>query len=112
MDNVDVKFDTLVTEICDKLTICIELMQKDGILPKEKSLREIYNEYLHPQKLNLEDERLWEALGKGEVLDVFQFSTGVGLATAKQVKPKNPIELTSANASNWRIHTFPPYQRG
>lgn len=41
---------------------------------------------------------MWKALGNGEVLDVFQFSTGVGLATAKQVKPQNPEELTSANA--------------
>lgn len=31
-------------------------------------------------------------------MDVFQFSTGVGLATAKQVKPINPTQLCSANA--------------
>lgn len=94
----DVKYDFLVTEICDKITTCIELMQKDEIVPKEKKLREIYDSYLHPSKINLNDQRLWDALGKGEVLDVFQFSTGVGLATAKMVKPKNPAELTSANA--------------
>ena len=94
----DVKYDFLVTEICDKITTCIELLQNDGILDKNSSLREIYNKYLHPSKIDLNNKRLWEALGNGEVLDVFQFSTGVGLATAKQVKPKNPTELTSANA--------------
>ena len=94
----DVKYDFLVTEICDKITTCIELMQDDNILPRELSLRQVYNEYLHPAKLNLEDKRMWDALGNGEVLDVFQFSTGVGLATAKLVKPKNPAEMTSANA--------------
>ena len=41
---------------------------------------------------------MWDALGNGNVMDVFQFSTGVGLATAKQIKPRNPIQLTSANA--------------
>ena len=94
----DVKYDFLVTEICDKITTCVELMQEDNIVEKDLSLREIYNKYLHPAVLNLEDKRLWKALGEGSVLDVFQFSTGVGLATAKQVKPKNPAELTSANA--------------
>ena len=94
----DVKYDFLVTEICDKITTCIELMQNDNILPQEKTLRDIYNEQLHPSKINLEDKRLWDALSNGTVLDVFQFSTGVGLATAKQVKPQNPAELTSANA--------------
>lgn len=94
----DVKYDFLVTEICDKITTCIELMQKDNVMPADKNLRQIYDEFLHPAKLNLEDQRLWDSLSKGEVLDVFQFSTGVGLATAKQVKPQNPAELTSANA--------------
>lgn len=94
----DVKYDFLVTEICDKITTCIELMQKDGIVEKDLPLRQIYNKYLHPSVLNLEDKKLWEALGNGSVLDVFQFSTGVGLATAKQVKPQNPTEMTSANA--------------
>jgi DNA polymerase-3 subunit alpha len=94
----DVKYDFLVTEICDKITTCIELMQKDNVMPADKNLRQIYDEFLHPAKLNLEDKRLWDSLSKGEVLDVFQFSTGVGLATAKQVKPQNPAELTSANA--------------
>lgn len=73
-------------------------MQNDGIINNNLKLREFYNQYLHPSKINLDDQRLWEGLGNGEILDVFQFSTGVGLATAKQVKPKNPNEMTSANA--------------
>ena len=93
----DVKYDFLVTEICDKITTCVELLQRDNII-EQGSLRKIYDELLHPAKIDLTDNKLWDALGNGEVLDVFQFSTGVGLATAKQVKPKTPEELTSANA--------------
>lgn len=93
----DVKFDFLVTEICDKITTCINLMQKDNVLPAQMNLREIYNTYLHPDRIDLKDKKIWEALGNGEVLDVFQFSTGVGLSAAKEIKPQNPIEMTSAN---------------
>lgn len=94
----DVKYDFLVTEICDKLTIAINLLQKDNLIDSKLTLKEVYNKYLHPDVIDLNDQKLWNALGNGTVLDVFQFSTGVGLATAKQVKPKNPTEMTSANA--------------
>jgi DNA polymerase III subunit alpha len=93
----DVKFDFLVTEICDKLITTIGLLQEDGYFPTG-SLREIYNKYLHPSKLDLSDNRIWEALGNGSVLDVFQFSTQVGLQAATSIKPTNPTEMMMANA--------------
>ena len=94
----DVKYDILLTEISDKIMSCVSLLQEDELVNPEWSLREAYNELLHPSKIDITDNKLWSALGNGEVLDVFQFSTGVGLTTAKLVKPKNPTELTSANA--------------
>lgn len=94
----DVKYDFLVTEICDKITICIDMLQKEGFFESNLGLRQVYDQYLHPAVLNLEDNRMWDALGNGTVMDVFQFSTGVGLATAKQIKPRDPVQLTSANA--------------
>ena len=93
----------LVTEICDKITIAIDLLQKDELVDSSLNLREVYNKYLHPSVINLEDNKIWDALGEGKVLDVFQFSTGVGLATAKQIKPRNIIEMVSANASTLAI---------
>lgn len=98
MDYTDVKYDFLVTEICDKITICIDMLQKEGFFEPDLGLRQVYGRYLHPAVLNLEDSRMWDALGNGTVMDVFQFSTGVGLATAKQIKPRDPVQLTSANA--------------
>lgn len=94
----DVKYDFLVTEICDKLTIAITLLQRDGLIEPDLNLRQVYNKYLHPDVLDLKNQKLWDALSNGEVLDVFQFSTGVGLATAKQVKPQNPTDMLNANA--------------
>ena len=94
----DVKYDFLVTEICDKITICIDMLQKERFFENDLGLRQVYDRYLHPAVLNLEDSRIWDALGNGTVMDVFQFSTGVGLATAKQIKPRDPVQLTSANA--------------
>lgn len=93
-----VKQDWLKTEITSKLIKALELLQQDKIIEPELSLKEIYNKYLHPSVLNLKDDRIWSSLGEGEVLDVFQFSTGVGLQAAKKLKPNNVYEMTDANS--------------
>ena len=94
----DTKFDFLVTEICDKITNALNLLKDDGYFQECNSLREIYEKYLHPEVINLEDKRIWEALAAGTVLDVFQFNSDVGLQAAKLIKAENPIEMTMANA--------------
>ena len=43
------------------------------------------------------DERIWDHLA-ADVLDVFQFSTGVGRHCEERLKPRNPMEMTAANA--------------
>lgn len=93
----DTKYDFLVTEISDKIITCFELLMKDKVIP-EDTLRNTYNKYIHPEVMDTTDVRLWEHLAAGDVLDVFQFSTGVGLAIAKKLKPSNPMEMTAANA--------------
>lgn len=94
----DTKFDFLLTEICDKITTAIRLLQQDNLIEHDLSLREVYNKYLHPSVLDVKDDRLWDALGRGEVTDVFQFNTDVGLQGVKQVQPRSPIEMMMTNA--------------
>ena len=93
----DTKFDFLVTDICDKISTTLELLQNDGYF-EGLSKREIYNKILHPSVLNYNDSKMWDALAAGSVLDVFQFNTQIGIETAKLIQPHNPIELTAANA--------------
>lgn len=94
----DVKFDFLVTEICDKLISTVKLLQDDDYFDQSSSLREIYNTCLHPSKIDLTNADIWDALGNGSVIDVFQFSTQVGLQAATSIKPRNPNEMMMANA--------------
>ena len=94
----DTKFDFLVTEVCDKITNGINLLKEDGYFSECNSLREIYEKYFHPAVIPLEDPRIWDSLARGDTLDVFQFNSDVGLQAAKAIKPRNPIEMTMANA--------------
>ena len=93
----DTKYDFLVTEISDKIIKCFELLVADGAI-EDLELRSLYNKYIHPEVIDTSDQRIWDHLAAGDVMDVFQFSTGVGLAIAKKLKPQNPMEMTAANA--------------
>lgn len=93
----DTKYDFLLTEMCDKIIQCFKLLVEDKVIPNLK-LRELYNKYLHPEVIDTNNSKLWEHLAAGDIMDVFQFSTDVGLAIAKKLKPKNPKEMTAANA--------------
>jgi len=93
----DTKYDFLLTETTDKLIKCLDLLVEYEQIEKD-TLRNLYNKYLHPEVIDTNDSRIWDALASGKVLDVFQFNSGVGLAIAKKVKPQTPIEMSAASA--------------
>ena len=93
----DTKYDFLATEISDKIIKCLELLQQDGDIEPD-SLKNIYYNYIHPEVIDTTNPKIWDHLAAGDVLDVFQFSTGVGLAIAKKLRPQDPLEMTAANA--------------
>lgn len=93
----DVKYDFLLTEVSDKIIECLKLLQKDNVIEQD-NLRNLYNKYLHPDSLDVENKEIWKHLAAGDVLDVFQFNEGSGLAIAKKLQPKNVLEMTAANA--------------
>lgn len=93
----DTKYDFLLTETTDKLIKCLDLLVEYKQIEKD-NLRNLYNKYLHPEKIDTTNPKIWDALASGKILDVFQFNSGVGLAIAKKVKPQTPIEMSAASA--------------
>ena len=93
----DTKYDFLVTEVSDKIIKCFELLAKDKVI-EDMGLRDTYNKYIHPEIIDTTQQNIWDHLAAGDILDVFQFNSGVGLAIAKKLKPQNPLEMTAANA--------------
>ena len=92
------KYDFLVTEFQDKIVKTIELLQKHNQIDKDLTLREVYDKYLHPEVLPLNDEKIWKALRENTVLNVFQFDSDVGSQAAKKIKPTNILEMADANS--------------
>lgn len=93
-----VKYDFLVTEVQDKLAQAIRFLQEDGVIEDDGiNLRGVYDKYFHPNVLPMDDERVWDAIQKGKVINVFQFDSEVGSQAAKKIKPTTILELTDAN---------------
>lgn len=95
----DVKYDFLVTEIQDVIVQCLQMLQEHNEIEQNLSLRELYNKYLHPDVLPLNDEKIWDVAGNGSVLKFFQFDTQVGGQTIKMVKPHSPKEMADCNSA-------------
>ena len=91
------KYDFLVTEVQDKLTECIRLLQKYNEIESDLSLKEVYNKYLDPEIMDLNNNDCWKALRENSVLNVFQFDSDVGSQAAKKIAPTNILEMADAN---------------
>lgn len=91
------KYDFLVTEVQDKIVETIRLLQKYNKIDSNLTLREVYDKYLHPEVLPLDDETIWKALQENSVLNIFQFDSDVGSQAAKKIKPTNIMEMSDAN---------------
>lgn len=91
------KYDFLVTSAQDKIIEAIKLLQADKVIDDSLSIREVYNKYLHPSVLNIDDMEVWKKIQNVEVLNLFQFDSDVGSQAAKKIKPSSMLELSDAN---------------
>lgn len=91
------KFDFLLTDVQDTIVETIHLLQKDNLIDPKLTLREVYNKYLHPDVLPLQDKKLWDSVNSGKILNFFQFDSPVGAEAIKKIHPQDIGELSSVN---------------
>ena len=94
-----IKYDMLVTDACAKISRCLELLQEHGYIDKNLSLREAYNQVLHPDIIDFKDERIWDKICSGKVLSLFQFNSNQGLIAIQKMQPRSLLELSASNAT-------------
>lgn len=94
----NVKFDLLTIEALDKIRTTLDMLLEHKQIEWKGNLRKTFHHYLHPDNIEKTESKIYDMLGSGEVLDLFQFSTEIGVETAKKVKPSNLLETASANS--------------
>ncbi|ALS22085.1 PHP domain-containing protein [Paenibacillus naphthalenovorans] len=93
-----IKYDLLTVENEDKLRVSLNLLLENNMIEWQDSLKKTYEKYLHPDVLEYDNPEIWNKMGNGEVIDLFQFNTQIGVETAKKVKPQNVLEASIANS--------------
>ena len=53
---------------------------------------------MHPDVLDYTSKDMWDLLGQGSIIDVFQFSTDIGVETVRKLKAQSLGEMISANS--------------
>lgn len=93
------KYDSLTTECQDKLEVCLlDLLSTYNKIEPQKTIRDTYNKYLHPDVLDYDNKEMWDKCSNGQIIDLFQFVTPVGGACIKKIQPKNLNEMSNANS--------------
>lgn len=91
------KEDMLTVTALDKIHICMNLLIKAGHMEWKGSIRETYDYYLLPEKLEYNDPRMWDLVGENAIPDLFQFDSDMGITAITSTKPRNIIQMSQAN---------------
>lgn len=94
----NVKYDLLTIEALDKIRTTLDTLLEFEEIKWQDNLRKTFDYYLHPDNINKDNPKFYQMLGSGEVMDLFQFSTEIGLQSAVKVKPSNLLETAAANS--------------
>lgn len=93
-----IKMDFLNTKTMSMLQIASELLIEAGHMEWQGTLRETYNQYLHPDVRDYDNPHYYEALNKGELISAFQFDSQVGSVALSSIRPTSLLEVANANS--------------
>lgn len=93
----DVKYDILTTEAMDKLREGLDLLLEHNEIEWKGDLKSTFNHYFHPDKLEYDDPEMYELMASGNVPDMFQFTSSLGVSILSKVKPHSLLEVSSAS---------------
>lgn len=76
----------------------MDMLIEAGYIEWQGSLRATYDKYLHPDVLDYDTQEMWDKIENGEIYDLFQFNTQIGVQSAKRIKPHSLNDMATANS--------------
>lgn len=92
-----IKYDFLVLSTLDVQATTFKLLQKDKLIDSNLTLKECFRKYINPNKIELDNPAIWEALYNNTVLSIFQFDAASGRKGVIATHPTNFQEMTALN---------------
>ena len=94
-----IKFDLLGLSTLEMIESAVGhvLKRYHGVeKPSFEDIKKYYDENLHPDKIDLNDEKVYKNIfGKGNFIGVFQFTNDGAQKFCKRAKPKNIIDISA-----------------
>ena len=94
-----IKFDILGLSTLEMIQCAVGhvLKRHHGVEnPTFKNIKDYYDEYLHPDKIDLNDQKVYKNIfQKGKFVGVFQFTNAGAQRLARKVKPKDIIDISA-----------------
>ena len=92
------KYDFLTVQAIDKIRTCLNLLLEDQQVEWQGNLRDTYNKYLLPKNLDYTTQEMWNKVGAGEIIELFQYDTAQGSKAARLIQPRSLKDLAAGNS--------------
>lgn len=98
-DNLLIKYDALSVEAMDKIHNCLDLLCDAGLIERERTLKETYENVIGIYNLERDNPKMWEMVWNHEIQSLFQMEKQSGIAGIATLKPTSVNDLAILNST-------------
>ena len=94
-----IKYDALSVEAMDKIHNCLDLLCDAGLIERERTLRETYENVIGIYKLERDNPEMWKMVWNHEIQSLFQMEKQSGINGIATLKPTSVDDLAILNST-------------
>jgi DNA polymerase-3 subunit alpha len=94
-----IKYDALSVEAMDKIHNCIDLLCDAGLVERERTLKETYENIIGVYNLERDNPEMWKMVWNHEIQSLFQMEKQSGINGIATLKPTSVDDLAILNST-------------
>jgi len=94
-----IKYDALSVEAMDKIHNCIDLLCDAGLVERERTLKETYENIIGVYNLERDNPEMWQMVWNHEIQSLFQMEKQSGINGIATLKPTSVDDLAILNST-------------
>ena len=94
-----IKYDALSVEAMDKIHNCLDLLCDAGLIERERTLKETYENVIGIYKLERTNPKMWKMVWNHEIQSLFQMEKQSGINGIATLKPTSVDDLAILNST-------------
>ena len=94
-----IKYDALSVEAMDKIHNCLDLLCDAGLIERERTLKETYENAIGVYKLERDNPKMWQMVWNHEIQSLFQMEKQSGINGIATLKPTSVDDLAILNST-------------